>query len=278
MRGDSGFELGWCRRLVVKDRLCAQHERDDQLPRESGNGPLLMISSHLLQRAHDTRFPLRWRPDGAIPGLEPLMPPRPIEYTRLTRRTRLRGFKTMTHDTDDAPQNGSARLDLDETENRRQAPAAAPRGGAPDLAELLRTGERWGWVDDDGAIHVRAGRFNEDRVVARVPPSKRAETIANLLLRFQELEDRYAALLKESAPVEESGPQPQVAAVLRPLGRGRRGHRRLRQPARPGARRDRPDRGPARRGPGRQARAGRAGRECSPSRTSGGSPVRPWTS
>jgi len=99
----------------------------------------------------------------------------------------------MTHDTDDAPQ----KLDLDETENGRQAPPAAPQGGAPDLAELLRTGERWGWVDEDGGIHVRAGRFNEDRVVARVPPSKRAETIANLLLRFQEVEDRYAALRKE---------------------------------------------------------------------------------
>ena len=107
------------------------------------------------------------------------------------------GFQTMTHDTDDAHQNGSARLDLDEAENGRQAPPAAPRSGAPDLAELLRTGEKWGWVDEDGGIHVRAGKFNEDRVVARVPPSKRAETIANLLLRFQEIEDRYAALRTE---------------------------------------------------------------------------------
>jgi hypothetical protein len=103
----------------------------------------------------------------------------------------------MTHDTDDAPRNGQSRLDLDETENGRQAPPKVSRGGTPDLAALLRTGERWGWVDDEGAIHVRAGQFNEDRVVARVPPSKRAETIANLLLRFQELEDRYAALRKE---------------------------------------------------------------------------------
>jgi len=107
------------------------------------------------------------------------------------------GFHEMTHDTDDAHQNGSARLDLDETENGRKAPPAASRGGAPDLAELLRTGEKWGWVDDGGGIHVRAGQFNEDRVVARVPPSKRADTIANLLLRFQELEDRYAALRKD---------------------------------------------------------------------------------
>jgi hypothetical protein len=103
----------------------------------------------------------------------------------------------MTHDTDDAPLNGPPRLDLDETENGRQAPPAAPQSGVPDLAALLRIGERWGWVDDDGGIHVRAGKFNEDRVVARVPPSKRAETIANLLLRFQELEDRYAALRKD---------------------------------------------------------------------------------
>jgi Domain of Unknown Function (DUF349) len=103
----------------------------------------------------------------------------------------------MTQNTDDAAQNGTARLDLDETEDGRQAQPKAPLGGVPDLAELLRTGEKWGWVDDDGAIHVRAGRFNEDRVVVRVPPSKRAETIANLLLRFRELEDRYAALGKE---------------------------------------------------------------------------------
>jgi hypothetical protein len=107
------------------------------------------------------------------------------------------GFHEMIHDTDDAHQNGSARLDLDETENGRQAPPTASRGGAPDLAALLRTGERWGYVDEDGGIHVRAGKFNEDRVVARVPPSKRAETIANLLLRFQEFEDRYAALRTE---------------------------------------------------------------------------------
>ncbi len=107
------------------------------------------------------------------------------------------GFYEMTHNTDDAPRTDPSRLDLDETENGRQVPPAAPRGGAPDLAELLRTGEKWGWVDDDGGIHVRAGQFNEDRVVARVPPSKRAETIANLLLRFQEVEDRYAALRRD---------------------------------------------------------------------------------
>ena len=107
------------------------------------------------------------------------------------------GFYEMTQNTDDAFRTDPSRLDLDETENGRKAPPTASRGGAPDLAELLRTGEKWGWVDDAGAIHVRAGRFNEDRVVARVPPSKRAETIANLLLRFQEVEDRYAALQKE---------------------------------------------------------------------------------
>ena len=103
----------------------------------------------------------------------------------------------MTHDTDDAPRTDPTRLDLDETENGPQAPPTASPGGAPDLAALLRTGEKWGWVDDDGGIHVRAGQFNEDRVVARVPPSKRAETIANLLLRFQEVEDRYGALRKD---------------------------------------------------------------------------------
>jgi len=103
----------------------------------------------------------------------------------------------MTHDTDDAPRTDPTRLDLDETENGLQAPPRACHDGTPDLAALLRTGEKWGWVDDDGGIHVRAGQFNEDRVVARVPPSKRAETIANLLLRFQEVEDRYGALRKD---------------------------------------------------------------------------------
>jgi len=103
----------------------------------------------------------------------------------------------MTHDTDDAPRTDPTRLDLDETEHGPQAPPRASHDGTPDLAALLRTGEKWGWVDDDGGIHVRAGQFNEDRVVARVPPSKRAETIANLLLRFQEVEDRYGALRKD---------------------------------------------------------------------------------
>jgi hypothetical protein len=61
----------------------------------------------------------------------------------------------------------------------------------------MRVGEKWGYVDDDGAIHVRAGKHSGDRIVAKVPPSKRAETLANLLLRFQELEDRFAALSKQ---------------------------------------------------------------------------------
>ena len=90
-------------------------------------------------------------------------------------------------------------LDLDEPGEdlspSAQAPAAA--GRAPDLATLLRTGERWGYVDDEGGIHVRAGRYHQDRIVARVPPSKRAETLARLLLAFPELEDRFSALRKE---------------------------------------------------------------------------------
>lgn len=93
--------------------------------------------------------------------------------------------------------NGPELLDLDESEDRSQALPRSAESGAPDLATLLRVGEKWGYIDDEGAIHVRAGRYNEDRIVARVPPSKRADTIANLLLRFQELEDRYAALRKE---------------------------------------------------------------------------------
>jgi uncharacterized small protein (DUF1192 family) len=102
----------------------------------------------------------------------------------------------MVTDTDDPRDASPERLDLDEGEDVRPAVPSAP-GGEPALAALLRTGERWGWVDDDGAIHVRAGKFNADRIVARVPPSKRAETIANLLLAFGELETRYAALRKE---------------------------------------------------------------------------------
>ena len=88
-------------------------------------------------------------------------------------------------------------LDLDEAGAEVGTEPSASGSAAPDLATLLRTGEKWGYVDDDGAIHVRAGRYNEDRVVAQVPPSKRAETIARLLLGFRDLEDRFTALRRE---------------------------------------------------------------------------------
>jgi hypothetical protein len=102
----------------------------------------------------------------------------------------------MIDELDDSATTGPDRLDLDEADDN--APATPPpTGGEPDLATLLRTGEKWGYVDDDGGIHVRAGRYTPDRIVAQVPPSKRAETIAHLLLRFQELEERFAALRKE---------------------------------------------------------------------------------
>lgn len=105
----------------------------------------------------------------------------------------------MVHDNDDAKDTTKDTapkvLDLDESDTGPPLPAAG--GGETELAALLRTGERWGYVDDDDAIHVRAGRYNEDRIVARVPPSRRAETLANLLLRFQELEDKFAALRKD---------------------------------------------------------------------------------
>jgi len=103
----------------------------------------------------------------------------------------------MDHDTDRTHAASSEPLDLDDTEAAGGEPSASPSHGAPDLAALLRTGEKWGYVDDKGDIHVRAGKHNEDRIVAHVPPSKRAETIATLLLRFQELEDRFAGLQKE---------------------------------------------------------------------------------
>lgn len=101
----------------------------------------------------------------------------------------------MGHDADDTTrENAPEVLDLDENGT---APPATPGDGTVDLAALLRAGEKWGWVDEDGGIHVRAGRYNRDRIVATVPPSRRAETLANLLLRFQELEDKYAALRKD---------------------------------------------------------------------------------
>jgi len=118
-------------------------------------------------------------------------------YTLSVAADAARRLQTMDHDTDRANAANSERLDLDDTEVSGRASSSTSRGGAPDLAALLRTGEKWGYVDDDGGIHVRAGKHNEDRVVARVPPSKRAETIAKLLLRFQELEDRFAQLQKE---------------------------------------------------------------------------------
>ncbi len=99
----------------------------------------------------------------------------------------------MASRADDPGKKSPQVLDLDD-----EGVASQPKGGGPpDLAQLLRTGERWGYVDDDGGIHVRAGRFTADRVVARVPPSKRAETLAGLLLRFAELEERFAALRRE---------------------------------------------------------------------------------
>jgi len=103
----------------------------------------------------------------------------------------------MTHDGDDIRDTKHKVLDLED--GGAGAPAAGPagKGGAPDLATLMRAGEKWGYVDEDGGIHVRAGRYTEDRIVARVPPSKRAETLANLLLRFPELEDRFAELRAE---------------------------------------------------------------------------------
>ena len=107
-----------------------------------------------------------------------------------------RGAGTMTQDAKGRKDGSPPVLDLEEPGGRPAAPRAAA-GGGPDLAALLRMGERWGYVDDDGAIHVRAGRYTADRIVARVPPSKRADTLANLLLRFAELEDRFASLLEE---------------------------------------------------------------------------------
>ncbi len=111
----------------------------------------------------------------------------------------------MVNDTDGTKDGTSRVLDLDDTGADTQAPTPAASGGAPDLATLLRTGEQWGYVDEDGGIHVRAGKYNEDRVIARVPPSKRAETLATLLLRFQELESRFAALCKELRQSKNSG-------------------------------------------------------------------------
>ncbi len=108
------------------------------------------------------------------------------------------GWDAMVDERDDVLDgNGPEPLDLDESGDGGRTPPASRAGGVPDLAALLRVGEKWGYIDDEGAIHVRAGRYNEDRIVAQVPPSQRADTIASLLLRFQELEDRYAALRKE---------------------------------------------------------------------------------
>jgi hypothetical protein len=100
----------------------------------------------------------------------------------------------MAIDRDDPTPKTPSVLDLDESAEASRPPSPPP---GTDLAALMRVGEKWGYIDDDGAIHVRAGRFSEDRIVAKVPPSKRAETLANLLLRFQELEQRFAALSKQ---------------------------------------------------------------------------------
>ena len=111
----------------------------------------------------------------------------------------------MVNETEGRKAGTSRVLDLDDAGAATPAAAPAASGGSPDLATLLRTGERWGYVDDDGGIHVRGGQHSADRVVARVPPSKRAETIAALLLRFQELENRFAALQTELRQSRNAG-------------------------------------------------------------------------
>jgi Domain of Unknown Function (DUF349) len=111
----------------------------------------------------------------------------------------------MVNETEGRKDGTSRVLDLDDAGADTPAPTPAASGGAPDLATLLRTGERWGYVDEDGGIHVRAGKYNDDRLVARVPPSRRAETLATLLLRFQELEDRFEALNKELRQSRNAG-------------------------------------------------------------------------
>ena len=111
----------------------------------------------------------------------------------------------MVKETEGRNDGTSQVLDLDDAGAPTPAATPAASGGSPDLATLLRTGERWGYVDDDGGIHVRTGQYSADRVVARVPPSKRAETIAALLLRFQELENRFAALQTELRQSRNAG-------------------------------------------------------------------------
>jgi hypothetical protein len=103
----------------------------------------------------------------------------------------------MVHDADDTKDAAPKVLDLDESETGSPAVAPAASGDAFDLGALMRAGERWGYVDEEGAIHIRAGRFNEDRIVARVPPSRRVDTLANLLLRFREVEEKFADLRKQ---------------------------------------------------------------------------------
>ncbi len=98
---------------------------------------------------------------------------------------------------DDAPPQLSGLIDLDEpTEPELSAELLAmpPLSDVTEGEERIRTGDEWGFVDDEGNIHLRAGRLLKERIIGRVHSEDRAGTLAALVLRFSELEQRFAAL------------------------------------------------------------------------------------
>jgi len=100
----------------------------------------------------------------------------------------------MPRDADDARKPTAASLDLDEPE---QGPTAA----TPDpghLEALIRGSQEWWYVDQQGNIKARGGKFCEDLVVGKMHGEDTATILAALVLRFHELENRLAALQHET--------------------------------------------------------------------------------
>jgi chromosome segregation ATPase len=82
-------------------------------------------------------------------------------------------------------------LDLDEPEAVEASPLVPPPEWPDDSSPL--------YIDVQGNIHVRGGRFFASRVVGKVRGENGAATVGILVARFEELERRFAALQREVA-------------------------------------------------------------------------------
>ena len=93
----------------------------------------------------------------------------------------------------DAANKTTGLLDLDEPD---QGSTVEGRD-AGDLESLIRSSQEWWYVDGDGNIMVRGGKYCSDRVVGKVLGEDTARVLATLVLRFGELESRFTTLTSE---------------------------------------------------------------------------------